>query len=49
MVLGYFFIEKITPENTWKQIVHEKNIAVAIVLGAFIIAIAMIVSAAIHG
>lgn len=49
MILGYFFIEKITPENTWKQIVQEKNIAVAIVLGAFIIAIAMIVSAAIHG
>ncbi|WP_298147853.1 DUF350 domain-containing protein [Flavobacterium sp.] len=49
MILGYFLIEKITPENTWKQIVHEKNIAVAIVLGAFIIAIAMIVSAAIHG
>lgn len=49
MILGYFFIEKITPENTWKQIVHEKNTAVAIVLGAFIIAIAMIVSAAIHG
>ncbi|MFY7664724.1 DUF350 domain-containing protein [Flavobacterium sp.] len=49
MILGYFLIEKITPENTWKQIVHEKNTAVAIVLGAFIIAIAMIVSAAIHG
>ncbi|MCC9072153.1 DUF350 domain-containing protein [Flavobacterium sp. F-65] len=49
LLVAYFIIEKITPENTWKEIVQKNNIAVAIVFAAFIIGISMIVSAAIHG
>lgn len=49
LLAGYFIIEKLTPENTWKEVVEKNNIAVAIVLAAFIIGISMIVSAAIHG
>ncbi|HLP92511.1 MAG: DUF350 domain-containing protein [Chitinophagales bacterium] len=46
---AYYIIEKITPENTWAEITKNKNTAVAIILGSMIIAIAMIISAAIHG
>ncbi|MFB3385939.1 DUF350 domain-containing protein [Flavobacterium sp. LAR06] len=49
LLIAYFIIEKITPENTWKEVVQKNNIAVAIVLAAFIIGISMIISAAIHG
>jgi uncharacterized membrane protein YjfL (UPF0719 family) len=49
LLIGYFIIEKMTPENTWKEIVEKENMAVAIVFGAFIIGISMIISAAIHG
>ncbi|ESU21717.1 hypothetical protein FCR2A7T_01740 [Flavobacterium cauense R2A-7] len=49
LLITYFIIEKITPENTWKEIVQKNNIAIAIVFGAFIIGISMIISAAIHG
>lgn len=49
LVIGYFIIEKLTPENTWKEVTEKNNIAVAIVLAAFIIGISMIISAAIHG
>ena len=49
MVFTYYVIEKITPENTWKEIVDNKNIALAIVFAALIIGIALIISAAIHG
>ncbi|MCL9807145.1 DUF350 domain-containing protein [Flavobacterium amniphilum] len=49
LILGYVLIEKITPENTWKEIVQNKNIALAIVFGALIIGISLIISAAIHG
>jgi uncharacterized membrane protein YjfL (UPF0719 family) len=49
MVLTYCIIEKITPENTWKEIVENKNVALAIVFAALIIGIALIISAAIHG
>jgi len=49
LLIGYLIIEKITPENTWKEIVQKNNIALAIVFGALIIGISMIISAAIHG
>lgn len=49
LIAGYFIIEKITPENTWKEIVQNKNTALAIVFAALIIGISMIISAAIHG
>lgn len=49
LIIGYYIIEKITPENTWKEIVHNKNMALAIVFAALIIGISLIISAAIHG
>ena len=49
LLIGYFIIEKLTPEKTWKEIVENKNMALAIIFGAFIIGISMIISAAIHG
>lgn len=49
LLIAYFIIEKVTPENTWKEIVEKNNTAIAIVFAAFIIGVSMIVSAAIHG
>lgn len=49
LIIAYFIIEKLTPENTWKEVTQKNNIAVAIVFAAFIIGISMIISAAIHG
>ena len=49
LLLAYFIVEKITPENTWKEIVEKNNVAIAIVFAAFIIGVSMIISAAIHG
>ncbi len=49
LLVAYFVLEKLTPENTWKEIVQKNNTAIAIVFAAFIIGISMIISAAIHG
>lgn len=49
LVITFWIVEKITPENLWKEIIHNKNSALAIMAGAFMIAIAMIISAALHG
>lgn len=49
LIISYLLIERFTPENTWKEIVQNKNIALAIVFAAFIIGISIIISAAIHG
>lgn len=49
LLLSFWIIEKITPENLWKEILVNKNMALALMAGAFIIAIAIIISSAIHG
>jgi putative membrane protein len=47
--LAFVIIDKITPYHLWDQIVREKNVALAIVVGATFIALGMIIAAAIHG
>jgi uncharacterized membrane protein YjfL (UPF0719 family) len=47
--LAFVIIDKITPYDLWKELVEEKNVALAIVVGAMCLAIAIIVGAAIHG
>ena len=49
-ILGicFWFFEKITPENLWKEIIDEHNVALAIVAGAFMIAMGIIIGSAIH-
>lgn len=49
LIICFWVIEKITPENLWKEIIEKQNKAIAIVAAAFILAIAIIISSAIHG
>lgn len=48
LVIAFWIIERITPENLWKEIIEEHNMALAIVCAAFMIAVALIISSAIH-
>jgi putative membrane protein len=48
LMVAFWLVDRFTPENTWKEIVQNKNVALAIVVAAFIIAIGMIISSAIH-
>jgi putative membrane protein len=47
-VLAFFIIDKMTPYHLWKEIVDDKNIALAIMVGAAALGICIIVAAAIH-
>lgn len=49
LVVCYLIIEKITPEKSWKEIVENKNTALAIVIASFILGISFIIGMAIHG
>jgi putative membrane protein len=49
LFMAFWVIEKVTPENLWKEILEKQNQALAIVAAAFIIAIAIIIASAIHG
>jgi uncharacterized membrane protein YjfL (UPF0719 family) len=46
--VGFVIIDKLTPYNLWEQLVKEKNIALAIVVGSVSIGLCMIIASAIH-
>jgi putative membrane protein len=46
--LAFIVVDRLTPYHLWKEIVDEKNTALAIVVGAVAIGISIIVSAAIR-
>ncbi len=47
--LGFVIIDKLTPYNLWEELVKEKNLALAIVVGAVSIGLCLIIAAAVHG
>ena len=47
--LALWVVEWITPFSIQKEITKEKNVAMGIIVGSLLIAIALIVSAAAHG
>ncbi|HQW22514.1 MAG TPA: DUF350 domain-containing protein [Bacteroidia bacterium] len=49
LLVSFWIIEKISPENLWKEIIEKQNNALAILAASFMIAIAIIISSAIHG
>ena len=46
--ISFIIIDKLTPYDLWGEINREKNVALAIVVGAMCIAIGLIIASAIH-
>lgn len=47
-VVGFIVVDKFTPYDLWKQIIEEKNLALAIVVGSAALGVCIIIAAAIH-
>jgi uncharacterized membrane protein YjfL (UPF0719 family) len=47
-IVGFIIVDKLTPYDLWKQLVEEKNVALAIVVGATALGICLIIASAIH-
>ena len=47
--VSFVVIDTPTPYNLWKEISEERNLALAIVVGAMSLGICTIIAAAIHG
>ena len=45
---AFVLIDKMTPYQLWKEIVEEKNLALAVLVGAMSIGICIIIAAAVH-
>lgn len=46
-VLGFVVVDKLTPYNLWKELVENKNVALAIVVGLGALGVCIIIAAAI--
>ncbi len=46
---GFWVIDKFTPYHLWKELIEEKNVALAVVVGGISIGICNIIASAIHG
>jgi putative membrane protein len=47
-VLAFLIIDKMTPYHLWKEIVEDKNVALAVLIGALSIGMCIIIAAAVH-
>jgi putative membrane protein len=45
---AFVLIDKMTPYDLWKEIVVEKNLALAVLVGAMSIGVCIIIAAAVH-
>jgi putative membrane protein len=47
-VVAFYALDKLTPYHLWKEIVHEHNVALAVLIGALSIGICLIIAAAVQ-
>jgi uncharacterized membrane protein YjfL (UPF0719 family) len=47
-VASFVVIDRLTPYDLWREIVQEKNMALAVLVGALSIGICIIIAAAVH-
>lgn len=47
-VIAFVIIDKMTPYHLWNEIVQDKNVALAILVGAMSIGMCIIIAAAVH-
>jgi putative membrane protein len=47
--LSFVVIDKVTPYNLWEQLIKEKNVALAIVIGCVSLGLCIIIASAVHG
>ncbi len=45
---AFALVDKMTPYDLWAEIVEQKNVALAIMIGAMSIGVCMIIAAAVH-
>jgi len=47
-LFAFVIVDKMTPYHLWKEIVEDKNIALAILIGAISLGMCLIIAAAVH-
>ena len=45
---AFWIIDKMTPYHLWREVVEDKNVALAILVGAVALGMCIIIAAAVH-
>ena len=48
-VVLFVILDKMTPYHLWREVVEDKNVALAILVGTMALGISIIIAAAVHG
>jgi putative membrane protein len=48
LVISFAVVDKLTPYDLWKEIVEDKNVALAILVGLISLGVSIIIAAAVH-
>jgi len=48
-VVLFVVLDKMTPYHLWREVVEDKNVALAILVGTMALGISIIIAAAVHG
>ena len=48
LAIALLIFDRITPGTLWKELMHDQNVAVAIVMAGITIGISIIIAAAVH-
>ena len=47
-MIAFFIVDKMTPYHLWNEIVQDKNVALAILIGAISLGMCIIIAAAVY-
>ena len=47
-LVAFLIVDKMTPYHLWNEIVNDKNVALAILIGAISLGMCIIIAAAVH-
>ena len=47
-VIAFLILDKMTPYDLWKEVCEQRNMALAILLGAMSLGLCIIIAAAVH-
>ena len=48
LIVSFIVVDKLTPYDLWKEIVEEKNIALALFVGLMSLGVSIIIASAVH-
>ena len=47
-IAAFALVDRLTPGSLWKELIEERNVALAVLMGFFALGLSVIIAAAVH-